>query len=134
MLKLKIFKLRHKNPQTKKEGFSARVITNGKATYEDVVAEACRNTTMNKAETKAAIELFMESVARVIKQGYIVDLGPIGTLYPSCSSGWTEKEEDLLLSKMKLKLNYRPTREMSMAFKGATLQWAADKDDTNKKE
>lgn len=126
MLKLKVFKLRHKNPQTKKEGFSARVVTNGKATFEDIVADACRNTTMNKAEAKAAIELFMESVARTIRQGYIVDLGPVGTLYPSCSSGWMEKEEDLLLSNIKLKLNYRPTREVSNAIKGAALQWEKD--------
>ena len=126
MLKLKIFKLRHTNPHTKKEGFSARVVTNGKATFEDIVADACRNTTMNKAETKAAIELFMESVARSVKQGYIVDLGPVGTLYPSCSSGWTEKEEDLLLSNIKLKLNYRPTKEVANAIKGATLQWEKD--------
>lgn len=123
MLKLKIFKLRHTNPHTKKEGFSARVVTNGKATFEDIVADACRNTTMNKSEAKAAIELFTESVARTLKQGYIVDLGPVGTLYPSCSSGWTEKEEDFLLSNIKLKLNYRPAKELSRAIKGATLQW-----------
>lgn len=123
MLKLKIFRLRHTNPHTKKEGFSARVITNGKAAFEDIVADACRNTTMNKAEARAAIELFTEAVARTLKQGYIVDLGPVGTLYPSCSSGWAEKEEDLLLSSIKLKLNYRPTREVSNAIKSAALQW-----------
>ena len=122
-LKLKIAKLGHINPHKKKKGYSGRVITNGKASYEDIVAEACHHTTMHKAEAKTALELFMETVADMLKQGYIVELGPVGTLYPSCTSGWVENAEDLQLSQIKPKLTYRPAKELSAAIKGASLQW-----------
>lgn len=122
-LKLKVVKSSRVNPQTKKMGFSARVITNGKAGYEEIVAEACHNTTLNKAEAKVAFELSMDIVAGMLKQGYIVDLGPVGKLYPSCTSGWHENADDLQLSDVKPSLYYRPSDEVTAAVKGAALQW-----------
>lgn len=112
------------NPQTKVMGFSARVVTNGTSGYDDIVAHACRNTTLHKAEAKVGFELCMESVAEMLKQGYIVDLGPVGKLYPSCTSGWVEKAEDLQLSSVTPKLYYRTADDITSAIKGATLQWA----------
>ena len=70
----------------------------------------------------------MESVAEMLKQGYIVDLGPVGKLYPSCTSGWVEKAEDLQLSSVTPSLYYRPADEVAAAIKGATLQWAKETD------
>ena len=128
-LKLKVAKSGRVNPQTKAKGFAARVITNGTAGYEDIVAEACHNTTLHKAEAKVALELCMESVAEMLKQGYIVDLGPVGKLYPSCTSGWVEKAEDLQLASVTPSLYYRPADEVSAAIKGATLQWAKETDE-----
>ena len=128
-LKLKVAKSGRVNPQTKAKGFAARVITNGTAGYEDIVAEACHNTTLHKAEAKVALELCMESVAEMLKQGYIVDLGPVGKLYPSCTSGWVEKAEDLQLSSVTPSLYYRPAEEVAAAIKGATLQWAKEADE-----
>ena len=58
-LKLKVAKSGRVNPQTKAKGFAARVITNGTAGYEDIVAEACHNTTLHMAEAKVALELAM---------------------------------------------------------------------------
>ena len=130
-LKLKLIKSGHMNPQTKVMGYSARVITNGTSGYDDIVAHACRNTTLHKAEAKVAFELCVESVAEMLKQGYIIDLGPVGKLYPSCTSGWVEKAEDLQLSSVTPKLYYRPADEISAAIKGATLQWAKATDATN---
>lgn len=123
-LKLKVAKANHVNPSTKKMGFAARVITNGTADYEDIVQEAGHNTTLHKAEVKVALELCMETVAEMLKQGYIVDLGPVGKLYPSCTSGWVEKEEDLTLNNVTPKLYYRPADDIASAIKSATLQWA----------
>lgn len=122
-LKLRILKAGRMNPQTNEKGFSARVITNGTSGYDEIVAHACRNTTLHKAEAKVAFELCVESVAEMLKQGYIIDLGPVGKLYPSCTSGWVEKAEDLQLSSVTPKLYYRPADEISAAIKGATLQW-----------
>ena len=128
-LKLKIAKSGRVNPQTKTKGFAARVITNGTAGYDDIVAEACHNTTLHKSEAKVALDLCMESVAAMLKQGYIVDLGPVGKLYPSCTSLWVEKAEDLQLSSVKPSLYYRPAEEVAAAVKGATLRWAKDSEE-----
>ena len=125
-LKLKIAKSGRINPVTKTMGYSARVITNGTADYEDIVQEACHNTSLHKAEAKVALELCMESVAAMLKQGYIVDLGPVGKLYPSCTSGWVEKAEDLQLSSVTPSLYYRAADELTATVKGATLQWVKE--------
>lgn len=65
----------------------------------------------------------------MLKQGYIVDLGPVGKLYPSCSSGWVEKAEVLQLASVTPSLYYRPADEVAAAIKGATLQWAKETDE-----
>lgn len=132
-LKLKVVKSGRVNPQTKVKGFAARVITNGTAGYDDIVTEATRNTTIHRAEAKVALELCMETVAELLKQGYIVELGPVGKLYPSCSSKWSAKAEDLQLADVKPSLYFHPADDIAAAIKGATLQWvkdAADDDTT----
>lgn len=124
-LKLKVTKAKHLNLSTKKIGYVGRVLTNGTATYEDIAMEAGENTTLHKAEMKLAIELFIEEAAKKLKQGYIVDMGPLGKLYPSCTSGWVEKAEDLELSDIKPSLYYRPADEIASAIRSASLVWAS---------
>ncbi len=129
-LKLRIKKANSKKPITKEPGFVARVLTNGTAEFDDIVKEAGRNTTMHKAELRMAFELCMDSVTEMLKQGFIVDLGPLGKIYPSCSSGWYEKEEDMKLSDVKPQLYYRAGEEVEGAVKSASLVWAkAGEDD-----
>jgi len=128
-LKMKVSRVKHVNPTTKKIGYVARIITNGTANYEDIAAEAGENTTLHKAEMKLAIELYIEEAAKMLKQGYIVDMGPLGKLYPSCNSGWVENAEDLQLSDIKLSLYYRAGDEIASAIKGAQLQWVKEEDD-----
>ena len=133
-LKLKVAKSGLTNPQTKVMGYIARVITNGTADYEDIALDACRNTTIHKAEAKVAFELCIEIVAEKLKQGYIVDLGPVGKLYPSCTSTWVENADDLKLADITPSLYYRPATEIAAAVKGAVLQWskATDADEADK--
>lgn len=123
-LKLRIKKVSMKKPVTKQAGFATRVLTNGTADFDDIVKEAGRNTTMHKAELKMAFELCMDSVTDMLKQGYIVDLGMLGKIYPSCSSGWYEKEEDIKLTDVKPQLYYRAGEEVEAAVKSAKLVWA----------
>ncbi len=70
----------------------------------------------------------------MLKQGYIVDLGPIGKIYPSCSSGWYEKEEDMKLSDVKPQLYYRAGEEVEAAIKSAKLVWAKAGDEEEEEE
>ena len=128
-LKLRIKKANSKKPITKEPGFVARVLTNGTAEFDDIVKDAGRNTTMHKAELRMAFELCMDSVTEMLKQGYIVDLGPIGKIYPSCSSGWYEKEEDIKLSDVKPQLYFRAGDEVEGAIKAAKLVWAKASDE-----
>ncbi len=128
-LKLRIKKANSKKPVTKEAGFVARVLTNGTAEFDDIVKEAGHNTTMHKAELRMAFELCMDSVTEMLKQGYIVDLGPLGKIYPSCSSGWYEKEEDMNLSDVKPQLYYRAGEDVEAAIKSAKLVWAKASDE-----
>ena len=118
-LKLKVSKSKRINPLTKQMGFAARVLTNGTAYFDDIVKDAGRNTTMHKAELRMAFELCMDSVSEMLKQGYIVDLGPIGKIYPSCSSGWYAKEEDMMLADVKPQLYFcsgRPSHARNIQY------------------
>ena len=133
-LKLKIKKSGSKNPVTKQLGFSARVLTNGTAEFDDIVKDAGRNTTMHKAELRMAFELCMDSVTEMLKQGMIVDLGPIGKIYPSCSSGWYEKEEDIKLADVKPQLYFRAGDDVEAAIKAAKLVWAKASDEEEEDE
>ena len=123
-LKLKVKKTSSTNPVTKQKGFVARVQNNGTADFDDIVKNAGRNTTMHKAELRMAFELCMDSVTEMLKQGFIIDLGPLGKSYPSCSSGWYEKEEDMKLSDVKPQLYYRAGEDVAAAIKSAKLIWA----------
>ena len=128
-LKLRVSKSKRINPLTKQMGFAARVLTNGTAAFDDIVKEAGHNTTMHKAELRMAFELCIDSVTEMLKQGFIVDLGPIGKLYPSCQSGWYEKEEDMKLEDVKPQLYFRAGDEVSGAIKAASLVWAKASDE-----
>ena len=133
-LKLRIKKISSKKPVTKEPGFATRVLTNGTAAFDDIVKEAGHNTTMHKAELRMAFELCMDSVTEMLKQGYIVDLGPSGKIYPSCSSGWYEKEEDMKLTDVKPQLYYRAGDDVEAAIKSAKLVWAKASDEEDDEE
>ena len=133
-LKLKVKKVGSKHPITKTFGFAARVLTNGTADFDDIVKEAGHNTTMHKAELRMAFELCMDSVTEMLKQGMIVDLGPIGKIYPSCSAGWYEKEEDMKLDDVKPQLYFRAGDDVAGAIKAAKLVWAKASDQEEEEE
>lgn len=133
-LKLKIKKAGSVHPVSKKKGFVARVINNGTADFDDIVSEAGHNTTMHRAELRMAFELCLDSVTDMLKQGYIVDLGPLGKIYPSCSAGWYEKEEDMRLADVKPTLYFRPATDIEAAIRSASLVWAKATDQEAEEE
>ena len=122
--KLRVIKVKNINLQTKKEGRVARVLTNGTADYSDIAEDAAEDTTFNVDEIRAASGIFIRAAAKALKQGFIVDLGPLGKIYPSCTSGWFENAEDLTLDSVKPTIYYRPSQEVEAAIKGASLVWA----------
>ena len=85
-------------------------------------------------EIVACAGLMLKAAARQLKNGKIIDLGPLGKLYPSVSGKWVEKEEELSLNDLTPHCNYRPSDEVSEAIKGATLGWANAKDEESQEQ
>ena len=130
-LTLKVKKVAMKHPRTKQAGFAARVLTNGTESFDDICEIAGMNTTYAQEEIVACAGLMLKAAARQMKNGKIIDLGPLGKLYPSVNGRWVEKEEDLTLNDLTPKVNYRPSDEVDEAIKGASLGWATAKDESN---
>ena len=133
-LTLKVKKIAFKHPKTKQPGFVARVLTNGTESFDDICEIAGMNTTYAQEEIVACAGLMLKAAARQLKNGKIIDLGPLGKLYPSVSGKWVEKEEDLSLNDLTPHTNYRPSDEVSEAIKGATLGWANAKDEESQEQ
>lgn len=122
-LKMKVAKSGHMNPHTKKLGYIARAVNSGTAGLDDVVSRACCNTTLHRTEAKMAFELCVETMAEMLMQGYIIDLGPVGRLYPKCTSEWVERADELKIEDVVPSIRYRPSKMMAAAVKEARLQW-----------
>jgi predicted histone-like DNA-binding protein len=131
---LKVRKVKGINPKTKEEGLVARVVSNGKSSFEDICELAGLNTTMNVAELEAAGKLILQAAARQLKNGFIVDLGPLGGIAPSVNGKWVAKAEDLQKSDLTAKVNYRPSDEIAAAIQGAKLAWASAEDEKKEQE
>ena len=115
----------------KVSGFYGKVITNGKKSFDEIARASARNTTLHPKEAALAAELLLEGVCEEIKNGNIVDLGPLGTLYPAVSGKWEEDGDDLKLSEMTPKVNYKPSDDIDAAVKSASLSWATEKEESD---
>ena len=132
-MKLKIKKcgMVRKIDGVKVSGFYGKVITNGKKSFDEIARASARNTTLHPKEAALAAELLLEGVCEEIKNGNIVDLGPLGTLYPAVSGKWEKDGDDLKLSDMTPKVNYKPSDDIDAAVKSASLSWATEKEESD---
>ena len=130
-LKLKIKKqlFKRKVDGQTKAGYIGKVITSGKAGFDEIARDSAKNTTLHPKEASLAAELLLEGVCAKLKQGFIVDLGPLGTLYPAVSGKWEEDPKDLSLADMTPRVNYKGSDDIIAAIKGASLSWATEKDE-----
>ena len=127
-LKLKIKKtlLKRKVEGVTKEGYYGRVITNGTKSFEDIVKASTHGSTLDYREAELACKMMIDGIADSIKQGYIVDLGVLGKLYPAVNGKWDENADNLQLADMKPKVNYKAGEEIAAAVKGASLSWTTE--------
>ena len=127
-LKLKIKKtlLKRKVEGVTKEGYYGRVITNGTKSFEDIVKQSTHGSTLDYREAELACKMMIDGIADSIKQGYIVDLGVLGKLYPAVNGKWDENADNLQLADMKPKVNYKAGDDIAAAVKGATLSWTTE--------
>ena len=127
-LKLKIKKtlLKRKVEGVTKEGYYGRVITNGTKSFEDIVKSSTHGSTLDYREAELACKMMIDGIADSIKQGYIVDLGVLGKLYPAVNGKWDENADNLQLADMKPKVNYKAGADIEAAVKGASLSWTTE--------
>ena len=128
-LKIKANKLTRTVDGVKTQGYYGRVITNGTKTFGEIAKESARNTTLHPKEAELAANLLLDAITERIKEGYIIDLGPIGKLYPAVSSKWDTDPENLILSEMQPRVNYRPSDDIAGAVRSASLAWATAEDE-----
>ena len=124
---LKIKKVGQKNPKTKVLGFASRAIANGTADYVSLAKSASKNTTVHWAELQVALQLALEAAAQEVKNGKVVDLGPLGKIRPAVSGKWVEKEEDLTINDLTPHLNYVPSDDLKAAIRSVKMAWTTEK-------
>ena len=107
-LKVKKTLLKRKIEGVVTEGYYGRVITNGTKTFEDILKASTHGSTLDYREAELACKMLIDGIADSIKQGYIVDLGVLGKLYPAVSGTWKQDPEELAIGDMKPKVNYKP--------------------------
>lgn len=124
-LKLKVKKtlLKRKMDGVTVPGYYGRVITNGTKSFEDIVKASTHGSTIDYREAELACKMMIDGIVDAVKQGYIVDLGVLGKLYPAVNGKWETNADNLSLSDMKPKVNYKAGDDIAAAVRGAQLQW-----------
>ena len=127
-LKIKIKKcgMVRKVDGVKKSGFYGKVIANGKKSFEDIVKASTHGSTLDYREAELACKMMIDGIVENLRNGYIVDLGVLGTIYPAVTGKWDENADNLQLSDMKPKVNYKPGADIDAAIKGAQLSWTTE--------
>ena len=125
-LKVKKAKMVRTIEGVKKTGYYGRVITNGTKSFEDIVKQSTHGSTLDYREAELACKMMIDGIADSIKQGYIVDLGVLGKLYPAVNGKWDENADNLQLADMKPKVNYKAGDDIAAAVKGAQLSWTTE--------
>ena len=127
-LKLKIKKtlLKRKVEGVTKEGYYGRVITNGTKSFEDILKQSCKGSTLDYREAELAAKMLIDGISENLKNGKIVDLGVLGKLYPAVNGKWDENADNLQLADMKPKVNYKAGADIEAAVKGASLSWTTE--------
>ena len=129
-LKLKVKKtlLKRKVDGATLSGYYGRVITNGTKSFEDIVKASTHGSTLDYREAELACKMMIDGIVENIKQGFIVDLGVLGKLYPAVNGKWDTDAENLSLADMKPKVNYKAGDDIAAAIRGAQLQWTTEEE------
>ena len=127
-LKIKVKKtlFKRKIDGVTQAGYIGRVLSNGTKSFEDIVKASTHGSTLDYREAELACKMMIDGIVDNIKQGFIVDLGVLGKLYPAVNGKWDTDAENLSLQDMKPKVNYKPGDDIAAAIRGAQLQWTTE--------
>ena len=129
-LKLRIKKtiLKKKLDGVTVTGYYGRVLTNGTKSFEDIVKASTHGSTLDYREAELACKMMIDGIVENIKQGFIVDLGVLGKLYPAVNGRWDTNADNLSLQDMKPKVNYKAGDDIAAAIRGAQLSWTTEEE------
>ena len=72
--------------------------------------------------------MLIDGIAENLRNGFIVDLGVLGKLYPAVNGRWDTDAENLSLQDMKPKVNYKAGDDIAAAIRGAQLSWTTEEE------
>ena len=125
-LKIKKAKMVRKIDGQKVTGYYGRVLSNGSKSFDEIAKFSCKGSTIDPREAELAAKMLIDGIAENLRNGFIVDLGVLGKLYPAVNGRWDTDAENLSLSDMKPKVNYKPGADIDAAIRGAQLQWTTE--------
>ena len=130
ILKLKIKKtlMKRKIDNVTVSGYYGRAISSGKKTFEEIAKYSCKGTSLDAREAELAAKLLIDGISENLRQGFIVDLGVLGTLYPAVNGPWKTDPKELSLSELTPKVNYGAGEDIAAAIRGAVLQWTTEQE------
>ena len=129
-LKIKVKKtlFKRKIDGVTQAGYIGRVLSNGTKTFEEILKASTHGSTLDYREAELACKMLIDGIADNIKQGYIVDLGVLGKLYPAVNGRWDTNADNLSLADMKPKVNYKAGDDIAAAIRGAQLSWTTEEE------
>ena len=125
-LKIKKAKMVRKIDGQKVTGYYGRVLSNGSKSFDEIAKFSCKGSTIDPREAELAAKMLIDGIAENLRNGFIVDLGVLGKLYPAVNGRWDTNAENLSLQDMKPKVNYKAGDDIAAAIRGAQLQWTTE--------
>ena len=104
-------------------GYIGRVLSNGTKSFDEIAKYSCKGSTIDPREAELAAKMLIDGIAENLRNGFIVDLGVLGKLYPAVNGRWDTNADNLSLQDMRAKVNYKAGADIEAAIKGAQLSW-----------
>lgn len=122
-IKLKKLKVTNKLEKGLSEGYYFKAIKSGTKTLDDVLRLSCKDSKWDWHDAMEVFELTIESIIEYLKDGYSVDLGPLGRFKATAQGGKMEENPDDLDPKdVKLSINYKISDTLKKAIAEAQIE------------
>jgi predicted histone-like DNA-binding protein len=106
-----------------KEGLVARAVSRGTKDIKALAIEIAEGTTFNAAEVEAVLNILVQRVERLIKAGYRVKLGDLGTFFVSAGSRVVQDKDEIRAGSIKVKrVTYKSSRALTENMRDARFE------------
>lgn len=122
------------NPDSDKEKqtLHPRIVTQGTVSSKDIADYIARSSGFTAATTKGVLEALSEAISDHLQNGYIVDLGEIGSFSISLKSRPVKDKKEIRASSISFgRINFNASKNMKDRFKVLTLERDNEAGSTN---